>query len=245
MGLGYLQVRNRLRIIDRMMFMDSRIRVFTGHFGSGKTEIAINYALRLAEQGKKVTIADMDVVNPYFCSRDEEQLFMEKGIRLIATPKEMSNAELGTIPLATPAVFNDKTYDVVLDVGGDDQGAVALGQYNRFFHEEDYDMYFVINTLRPDTSNADDTIAYIRAVERASRLRVKYLINNSNLSYETKTEHILQGQSIVEEISIKTGLPIKYTTVSEDMLGKLPGGLKGEIFPIKLFMLPPWRKDMQ
>lgn len=224
--------------------MDSRIRVFTGHFGSGKTEIAINYALMLAVQGKKVTIADLDVVNPYFCSRDEEELFKEKGIRLIATPKEMSNAELGTIPLSTPAVFNDKSYEVVLDVGGDDQGAVALGQYNRFFQEEDYDMYFVINTLRPETMNADDTIAYMRAVEGASRLKVKYLINNSNLSYETEPEHILNGQLIVEEVSRRTGLPVRYTAVKEDMVERLPKGIMGEIFPIKLFMLPPWRKYM-
>jgi hypothetical protein len=238
-------VRKKLRNIDRMMCMESRIRVFTGHFGSGKTEIAINYALKLASDGKKVTIADMDVVNPYFCSRDEEQMLKEKGIRLIATPKELSNAELGTIPLSTPAVFNDKSYEVVLDVGGDDQGAIALGQYNRFFLEEDYDMYFVINTLRPDTMNADDTIAYMRAIERASRLKVKYLINNSNLSYETEPEHILNGQSIIEEISRKTGLPIRYTTVNEDMAERLPEGIKGEVFPIKLFMLPPWRKNMQ
>jgi hypothetical protein len=238
-------VRKKLRNIDRMMCMESRIRVFTGHFGSGKTEIAINYALKLASDGKKVTIADMDVVNPYFCSRDEEQMLKEKGIRLIATPKELSNAELGTIPLSTPAVFNDKSYEVVLDVGGDDQGAIALGQYNRFFHEEDYDMYFVINTLRPETMNADDTIAYMRAIERASRLKVKYLINNSNLSYETEPEHILNGQSIIEEISRKTGLPIRYTTVNEDMAERLPEGIKGEVFPIKLFMLPPWRKNMQ
>jgi hypothetical protein len=238
-------VRKKLRNIDRMMCMESRIRVFTGHFGSGKTEIAINYALKLASDGKRVTIADMDVVNPYFCSRDEEQMLKEKGIRLIATPKELSNAELGTIPLSTPAVFNDKSYEVVLDVGGDDQGAIALGQYNRFFHEEDYDMYFVINTLRPETMNADDTIAYMRAIERASRLKVKYLINNSNLSYETEPEHILNGQSIIEEISRKTGLPIRYTTVNEDMAERLPEGIKGEVFPIKLFMLPPWRKNMQ
>lgn len=225
--------------------MDSRIRVFTGHFGSGKTEIAINYALKLASQGKKVTIADLDVVNPYFCTRNEEELFKEKGIRLIATPKELANAELGTIPLSTPAVFNDKSYDVVLDVGGDDQGAVALGQYNRFFQEEDYDMYFVINTFRPETMNADDVIAYMKAIESASRLKVTYLINNSNLSYETGPEHILSGQSIVEEVSRRTGLPIRYTAVKEDLAERLPDGIKGEIFPIKLFMLPPWRKYMQ
>lgn len=225
--------------------MDSRIRVFTGHFGSGKTEISINYALKLSDEGKKVCIADLDVVNPYFCTRDEKEMLEKKGIRLIATPKEMANAELGTIPLETLAVFNDKSYEVVLDVGGDDMGAVALGQYNRFFMEEDYDMYFVINTTRPFTRDVNGIIEYVRDIERASRLKVKYLINNTNLSYETNIEDILNGQRIVEEASIRLGLPIRYTTVREDLIDKLPDKISGEVFPIKIFMLPPWRRDLE
>lgn len=225
--------------------MDSRIRVFTGHFGSGKTEISINYALRLSDEGKKVCIADLDVVNPYFCTRDEQEMLENKGIRLIATPKELSNAELGTIPLETPAVFNDKSYEVVLDVGGDDMGAAALGQYNRFFLEENYDMYFVINTTRPFTKDVDGIIEYVRDIEKASRLKVKYLINNTNLSYETKIEDILNGQRIVEEASKRLEIPVRYTIVREDLLDKLPDNILGEAFPIKIFMLPPWRRDLE
>jgi len=88
--------------------MESRIRIFSGHFGSGKTEIAINYALKLKNEGKNVCIADLDIINPYFCTRDEEKLLMENGIRLIATPKEVSDAELGTIPLDINSIFDDK-----------------------------------------------------------------------------------------------------------------------------------------
>lgn len=225
--------------------MDSRIRVFTGHFGSGKTEISINYALKLSDEGKKVCIADLDVVNPYFCTRDEQEMLENKGIRLIATPKELSNAELGTIPLETLAVFNDKSHEVVLDVGGDDMGAAALGQYNRFFMEENYDMYFVINATRPFTRDADGIIEYVRDIEKASRLKVKYLINNTNLSYETKIEDILDGQRIVEEASKRLNIPVRYTTVREDLLDKLPDNILGEAFPIKIFMLPPWRRDLE
>jgi nitrogenase subunit NifH len=224
--------------------MDARIRVFTGHFGSGKTEISLNYAVKLADEGKKVCIADLDIVNPYFCSRDEEEFLKSKGIRLVATPKEYANAELGTIPLNALAIFNDRSYDVVLDVGGDDQGAVALGQFNRYFKEEDYDMYFVVNTSRPFTKDADGVCKYIKEIEAASRLKVKYLINNSNLSYETTIDHILEGQKVVKEVSKRTGIPIRYTTVREDLLDSIPDGIEGEILPIKIFMLPPWRKYM-
>lgn len=222
--------------------MDSRIRIFTGHFGSGKTEIAINYAMNLRNRGLKVCIADLDIVNPYFCTRDETEMLEKKGIRVISTSKALANAELAVIAPETLSVFNDKTYDVVLDVGGDGDGAAALGQFNRYFKEEDYDMYFVINTSRPFTKDADGVIEFMKSIEAASRLKVKYLINNTNMSYETKVEDILKGQRVVLEVSKKTGLPVKYTTVKEDLASELPDNIVGEIFPIKLFMLPPWRK---
>lgn len=224
--------------------MDSRIRVFAGHFGSGKTEIALNYALKLNAEGKNVSIADLDIVNPYFCTRDEKMLLEGMGIRVVATPKEYSNAELGTVPLNTKSVFDDKNSEVVVDVGGDDQGSIALGQYKRYFNMEDYDMYFVINTLRPLTSDADSIIDYLKQVELASRLKVKYLINNSNLSYETQISHIIEGQKIIKEVSVKTGLPIKYTAIREDLVDKLTESVEGEILPLHMYMQPPWRDEI-
>jgi adenylylsulfate kinase-like enzyme len=116
--------------------MDSRIRVFTGHFGSGKTEIAINYAMNLRNRGLKVCIADLDIVNPYFCTRDETEMLEKKGIRVISTAKDLANAELAVIPAETLSVFDDKSYDAVLDVGGDGSGAAAIGQFNSFFKKK-------------------------------------------------------------------------------------------------------------
>jgi len=220
----------------------SRLRIFTGHFGSGKTEIAINYAINLAKQGKKVEIADIDIVNPYFCVRDiSEYLNSEYGIRVIASNPHYSNAELAVVPAEIISAFNDKSYEVIMDIGGDDIGAVVLGQYNRFFREEPYDMYFVINNNRPQTSNIEDTEEYIKAIQYTSRLKVTHLISNTNLSYDTTIEDILKGDKEVCELSSKLAIPYKYTVCRRDFAEEIKNKVQGEILPIDIYMKPPWR----
>ncbi|NEZ46672.1 ATP-binding protein [Clostridium niameyense] len=219
----------------------SRISVFTGHFGSGKTEISVNYAKKLARQGKKVAIVDIDIVNPYFCSRNLKKEFDELGIKVIASDPNLMNAELMVVPSEVMAVFNDKSYEVVMDIGGDDQGATVLGQYNRYFREEDYDMYFVINNNRPLTSTTEDTIEYIKSIEHASRLKVNYLISNSNLSYDTTVDHILNGDKLVKELSEKINVPYKYVVCDKKFVNDIQGKVHAEILPVDIYMKPPWR----
>ena len=219
----------------------SRIRVFAGHFGSGKTEISINYAIKLAKAGHKVAIVDIDIVNPYFCVRDLRPMLEEYGIRVIASNPDYSNAELAVVPPEVATVFNDKTYEVVIDVGGDDLGAKVLGQYNRFFRAEAYEMYFVINNNRPFTSNEKGVMEYINEIEWASRLKVTSLISNTNLSYETTAKDILNGDKIVTKLAEELKLPYKYTICSKELENEIKGKVQGEILPIEIYMKPPWR----
>jgi len=219
---------------------DNRLRVFTGHFGSGKTEISINYAINLARKGIKTCIVDLDIVNPYFSVREVRPYLESLGIRVVAPPMEVTTAELSTVPAEVLTAFNDKSHQVILDIGGDDIGAVALGQYNRFFREEPYDMYFVINTNRPFTSTVDGIVEYVESIQSSSRLKVSYLINNTNMSYETKAEDIIKSQETVKAASERLNIPIRYTCVREDLVDKLSDGIYGDIFPIKIFMRPAW-----
>lgn len=219
----------------------SRIRIFTGHFGSGKTEIAINYALSLAEEGRNTAIVDIDIVNPYFCTRDVRQKLEDKGIKVISSNPEYANAELMVVPAEVISAFNDKSHEVVIDVGGDGQGAAVLGQYNKFLQEEPYDMYFVVNNNRPLTQDLQETAQFIRSVEAASRLKINHLISNTNMSYETRIEDILKGDKIVSELAEKLQIMYTYTVCRRDLTEEVKGKVKGEIFPVDIYMKPPWR----
>ena len=207
--------------------------IVTGHYGSGKTEVALNLAFNL----KNPIIIDLDIVNPFFRTKDAEEKLKEKGIRLIAPQYANTNVDLPTLP---PDIYGalQSDNDVIIDVGGDDDGAVALGQYNRFFTEKPYEMIFVINTKRPSTSNADDIINMIHAVEQASRLKVTSLINNTNIKGETTIEDVIDGQKIVNEVAYKTNLPIKAVTGKIDIINQIKTDVQK--MPLDLHLLLPW-----
>jgi hypothetical protein len=154
----------------------------------------------------------------------------DMGVRVIAPYPNLSNAELMVVPAEVLVVFNDKSYEVIMDIGGDEQGAVVLVQYNRYLREEPYNMYFVINNNRPLTSNNDDTEDYIKAIQFASRLKVIHLIPNTNMSFETSVEDTINGDNVVNELSKKVNVPHKYTVCRSDLIDYKQGKVEGKIY---------------
>lgn len=222
------------------MFNEKRVRIITGHYGSGKTEFAVNYTFGLARTGEKTSIVDLDIVNPYFRSREIEPYFTEQGIRVIASSIK---GRSGDIPALSPEIYSvlqDTSYQVVLDVGGDKVGARALARYHEYFDNEEYDMLFVLNANRHQTNTVDGAITYLRAVEESSRQRVTALVNNTHLCRNTTVEEIMKGQKLCEDVSKVLGLPIKYVAVERQFVDMLPKGIQGEIFPMDIYMKKPW-----
>ena len=211
-----------------------RITLLCGHYGSGKTNVAVNMAYDLKNQFEKVAIADLDIVNPYFRTKDSAKEFKEKGIELICSDYAGSNVDIPALPQQIYSICDQKDKRVIIDVGGDDRGALALGRIApSILEENDYEMLFVINCFRPLTRDTDSTIEVMREIEYAANMKFTAIVNNSNLGEETKAEDVLKSLAYADEISKKTGLPIKCTSVYnilyEDLKDKA-----SDLFPLNL-----------
>ena len=201
-----------------------RLTLFAGHYGSGKTNIAVNYAVLLAKEGKKVCIADLDIVNPYFRTKDSEKELEENGITLICSQYANSNVDLPAIPAESYRLVQDKSCHGVIDIGGDDRGAYALGRFaDAIKAEGDYRMAFVLNRYRPLTSTVSDAIEIMREIEAACGIKFNCIVNNSNIGSETTAQTVLESIGFVEELSAKTGLPIWIHTAEKSVAENLSG----------------------
>ena len=201
-----------------------RLTLFAGHYGSGKTNIAVNYALVLAKENKKVCIADLDIVNPYFRTKDSEAELNENGITLICSQYANSNVDLPAIPAESYRLVQDKSCFGVIDIGGDDRGAYALGRFaDAIKAEGDYRMAFVLNRFRPLTSTVEDTVEIMREIEAACGIKFNCIVNNSNIGPETTPDIVLDSLAFAEELSEQTGLPIWLHTAEKSVAEKLSG----------------------
>lgn len=211
-----------------------RVTLFAGHYGSGKTNIAVNYAFSLKNDGKSVVIADLDIVNPYFRTKDSERELGEAGIKLISSEFASSNVDLPALPQEIYSVVDNKTDYAVMDIGGDDRGAYALGRYaDSIVKENDYEMLMVINMYRPLTRDVQSTLEVMSEIEQACGMRFTAVVNNSNIGEETTAQDVLDSLGYANDIASATGLPLKMTTVKEDLYNQLSDRVDN-LFPLTL-----------
>ena len=211
-----------------------RLTLFAGHYGSGKTNIAVNYALHLAKEGKQVVIADLDIVNPYFRTKDSAAVLEQSGVKLISPQFANSNVDLPALPAEAYRLVQDRSIYGIMDIGGDDRGAYALGRYVPALKEENnYRMVFVANASRPLTRTPVEALEVMREIEAACGLAFTDIINNTNLASETTPETVLNSVSYVEELSRISGLPIFATTAVADVAAELAEKLP-DVLPLQL-----------
>ena len=211
-----------------------RLTLFAGHYGSGKTNIAVNYALHLAKEGKQVVIADLDIVNPYFRTKDSAAVLENAGVTLISPQFANSNVDLPALPAESYRLVQDKSVYGIMDIGGDDRGAYALGRYvPALLEENNYRMVFVANCNRPLTRTPEDALEVMREIEAACGLKFTDIINNSNLACETTPETVLESQSYVDALSKLSGLPVFATAAVTEVAEQLNGQLEN-VLPLQL-----------
>ena len=216
------------------MYPLKRLTILCGHYGSGKTNVAVNIAAELRKTRDTVTVADLDIVNPYFRTKDSAAFFEEQGIRLICSAYANSNVDIPALPQEMYALTDDRSMTAVLDIGGDDRGALVLGRLApKILAEGDYEMLMVINCYRPLTGDAASTLEVMAEIEYAGGIRFTGLVNNSNLGELTTPADILASREYAEEVARLSGLPLVMTSVRQDLAPAVDGKMPG-VFPLVL-----------
>ena len=211
-----------------------RLTLFAGHYGSGKTNIAVNYALFLANLGKKVCIADLDIVNPYVRTKDSAEELAAAGIDLVSPQYANSNVDLPALPAESYRLVHDKSTYGIMDIGGDDRGAYALGRFTPFILEENnYRMAFVANACRPLTRTPEDALEVMREIEQACGLQFTCIVNNTNLGTETLPDDILGSLDYIQKLCELTCLPLWMHTAEASVAQQL-GDLGSPVMPMQL-----------
>ena len=209
-----------------------RITLFCGHYGSGKTNLAVNYALYLRRQGLPVAIGDLDIVNPYFRTKDSEAELRAAGVDVIALPFANSSVDLPSLPAEAYTLVQDTGRYAVLDIGGDDRGAYALGRYvPAILEENNYDQWFAVNFYRPLTTTPEAALEVLWEIEQACGIPFTGIVNNSNLGEETTPEAVLATAERAEALGRLTGLPVVMTAAKDTVCPQLR---REDAFPLRL-----------
>lgn len=224
-----------------MNILSKRIKIFVGSFGSGKTEIAINYSIYCRKSHAKVAIVDLDIVNTYFRTREARDTLDLKDIKVIAPKGEMAYADLPLISPEIKGLIQDSEYHLILDVGGDDVGTVVLGNFKSSIEDLDYEMLLVVNSYRPFNQDIPQIKQIAQEIENSSRLKISGIVSNPNLSIQTDENVIKKGHILIKQAARKLKVPIKFICVDERFSQEIKQeNFEEPIFYIKRFMHLPW-----
>lgn len=209
--------------------------IITGHYGSGKTNIAVNLALEYAEAGERVCIIDLDIVNPYFRTADFGDLFEKHGIYMVAPQYANTNLDIPSLGFDMAALL--RGYDrVIVDVGGDDAGAIALGQYATILKNFGYDMLYVVNRFRYLTGTPEETVELLRDIELVSSLKATAVVNNSNLGSETTADDVLGSVEYAKAAAEAADVPLLFTAAKRELD-------IADTKPVDMYVRPYWLED--
>lgn len=221
-----------------------RLNIFAGHYGSGKTEIAVNFAVCLSRMGLKVAIADLDIINPYFRTADCTAMLESKGIKVVSSMYASTNIDVPVIPQETYGLFEDKTYHVILDIGGDDLGAKAISRFKREILNDDTEFNFVINAKRPFTSNIEEMKEAYISVSESAGIYPSKIVNNTNLMEYTDYKTLIEGERTVEDFSKEIGVEVAFNSMMKTTIKKIDKNdmknFKYPIFAMEKSLLTPW-----
>ena len=230
-----------------MILPSAKYYILTGNYGSGKTELAIAMALRLRrETGGRVALVDLDIVNPYFRSAEQQVLLEAEGVEVFMPSFALSTVDIPALPANIHAIFQQDYTHVVIDLGGDDTGATALGRYHPFLApvRAQTQVFYVVNPLRPLSGTEEDILDLFSLIESRARIRPDMLVNNANLQQQTTPQDLLDAQALLEKVSARLQLPIGMVVGEERLQAALPAELQAIFFPLQPVMKPEWLEDL-
>ena len=220
-------------------FCPHRISIVTGHYGTGKTEFAVNLALAMAAEGQRVMVADLDIVNPYFRSRERRAVLEQAGVQLISSSQSCADADVPALPAELLTILENRLLRGILDIGGDPVGARVLARFRPKITAEDYQLIYVLNANRPEVREPEGAIAYLRGIEAATGLTCTGIVNNTHLCGETTAEEIRKGAALATDVSRRTGIPVLCHVAVERLVPQVED-LPEAVFPITIQMKKPW-----
>ena len=219
----------------------NRIAIVCGHYGTGKTEFSVNFAMELAKAGQAAILADLDIVNPYFRSRERREQLQGAGIRVICSSQACAGADVPALPAELLTVLEDRRYRGILDVGGDPVGARVLARFQQKIAQEDYRLLFVLNANRPEVREVEQAEQYLRSIEAVTGLTCGGIVNNTHLCGETTAREIQKGAALAQALSERTGIPV-VCHMAERRLAEEEGLSALPLFPIDIYMKKPWER---